>query len=566
MRRVISLWFPALAIDRLRRNALNQWHSGNDVIPAKTGIQTNRQYLLDSGSARRAVRDDGAFYDERHPLVLTMESRGRVVVTAANSAASAAGAAPGMALADARAVSPGLASRPADFQADAALLDRIAAWCIRYTPWSAVEGQDGVWLDVTGCAHLFGGEAALLETLRARLGGFGLETRGALADTPGAAWALSRYSGDRGGHSGGAILPPGGAPAALAGLPAAALRLGPAAVAGLSRLGLKRIGDLYDMPRAPLTTRFGAEVTRRLDQALGRLAEPIAPRRPAPRHRVRLVFPEAIGLADDIAAGLRRLLHRLCERLDRAGQGCRRLELTLCRVDGSVQTVAIGTAGPARDAAHLARLFAERLGHLDPGFGVEAMILAAPVTEPLAPAQIETFAASRARGASSDVSPDASVDGLTAIDPLLDRLGNRLGFDRLVVLRARESHLPDAAMRAVPAVGAAGNAAGGAVWPAGRARPLRLLNRPERVETIAPVPGRAPPGAFLWRRVRRRLRAADGPERISPEWWRADPGWTGGVRDYWRVEDEAGDRFWLFREGSGQRKTAPRWYLHGIFV
>jgi len=485
-----------------------------------------------------------------------MESRGRVVVTAANPAASAVGVAPGMALADARAVSPGLASMSADFQADAALLDRIAAWCYRYTPWSAVEGQDGVWLDVTGCAHLFGGEAALLETLRMRLGGFGIETRGALADTPGAAWALSRYGGKHGG--GGMILPPDGAQAALAGLPVAALRLGPATVAGLSRLGLKRVGDLYDMPRAPLTTRFGAEVTRRLDQALGRLAEPISPRRPVPRYRVRLGFPEAIGLADDIAAGLRRLLHRLCERLDRAGQGARRLELTLCRVDGSVQSVAIGTAGPARDAAHLARLFAERLGQLDPGFGVEAMILAAPVTEPLAPAQIETFAASRAKGASSDASPDV----LTAIAPLLDRLGNRLGFDRLVVLRAWESHLPDAAMRAVPAV----DAAGGAAWPAGRARPLRLLDRPERVETIAPLPDRAPPGAFLWRRVRRRLRAAEGPERIAPEWWRADPGWAGGARDYWRVEDEAGGRFWLFREADGQRETAPRWFLHGVFA
>jgi protein ImuB len=484
-----------------------------------------------------------------------MEIRGRVVVTAANHAASAVGVAPGMALADARAVSPGLAGMAADFEADAALLDRIAAWCYRYTPWSAVEGQDGVWLDVTGCAHLFGGEAALLETLRARLGGFGLETRGALADTPGAAWAVSRYGGNQ---DGGMILPPGGAQTALAGLPVAALRLGPATVAGLSRLGLKRIGDLYTMPRAPLTTRFGAEVTMRLDQALGRLAEPIAPRRPVPRHRVRLVFPEAIGLADDIAAGLHRLLQRLCERLDQAGQGCRRLELTLCRVDGSAQTVGIGTAGPARDAAHLALLFAERLGHLDPGFGVEAMILAAPVTEPLAPAQIETFAAGRASEVSSDVS--------AAIDPLLDRLGNRLGFDRLVVLRARESHLPDAALRVVPAADAIGDTTGGAAWPVGRARPLRLLNRPERVETIAPVPDRAPPGAFLWRRVRRRLRAAEGPERIAPEWWRADPGWTGGVRDYWRVEDEAGDRFWLFREDGGQRGAAPRWFLHGVFA
>ena len=271
MRRVISLWFPALAIDRLRRERPGVW------------------------------RDE--------PLALTQESAGRVIVSACNEAALAAGVSPGMALADARAVVPRLATLPADPAADAALLARIAAWCGRYTPWTAPEGEDGVWLDATGCAHLFGGERAMLRDLLSHLAGFGMTARAALAETPGAAWALSHFAeGDR-------VVKPGAIEKALAPLPVAALRLGPAAVAGLTRLGLKRIGDLYALPRAPVTLRFGDEVMRRLGQALGRIAEPVSPSRPPPRFRARIAFAEPIGLADDIAAALRRLLHRLCEQL-----------------------------------------------------------------------------------------------------------------------------------------------------------------------------------------------------------------------------------------------------------
>lgn len=472
-------------------------------------------------------------------------------MTAANAAAAEAGVHPEMALADARAVVPALVTLPADPAADAALLARLAAWCGRYTPWTAPEGGDGVWLDVTGCAHLFGGELDMTQDLLSRFAGFGMTARAALADTPGAAWALSHYA------PGSRVVPPGGTETALADLPVAALRLGPAAVAGLSRVGLKCIGDLYDMPRAPVTLRFGDEVMLRLGQALGSIAEPVSPRRAAPRFRVRLAFAEPIGLADDIAAALRRLLHRLCEQLDRQQRGCRRLELTLYRVDGSVQRASVGTAAPAREAVHLARLFAERLGHLDPGFGVEAVTLAAPVTEPLAPAQA--------------AAPGAQVAGgkPAALAPLLDRLGNRLGFDRLVTLQPFESHLPEGASRAVPVSAWVAHDQGqdrSQDWRPGLPRPLRLLARPELLETVAPVSVEQPPAAFLWRRVRHRLRAAEGPERISPEWWRPDPAWAGGARDYWRVEDETGRRFWLFRETRRQRNGAPRWFLHGLFA
>jgi protein ImuB len=466
-----------------------------------------------------------------------------VIVSAFNEAAFAAGVSSGMALADARAVVPKLATLPADPAGDAVLLARLAAWCGRYTPWTAPEGEDGVWLDVTGCAHLFGGEAAMLQDLVSRLATFGMTARAALAETPGAAWALSHYG------KGNRIVPPGGVEKALAPLPAAALRLEPDAVSGLKRLGLKRIGDLYALPRAPVTLRFGDAVMRRLAQALGRIAEPVSPSRPPPRFRARLAFAETIGTAEDIAATLRHLLHDLCGQFDRAQQGCRRLELTLYRVDGSVQSAAVGTAYPARDAAYLARLFAERLGCLDPGFGVEAATLAAPVAEPLAPAQVTTPGA-------WGLKPDATLA------PLLDRLGNRLGFGRLVTLEPCESHLPERASRAAPV--AERRHAGD--WRCATPRPLRLLSRPELLETVSPVPEEGPPAAFLWRRVRHRLRAAYCPDRIPPEWSRPDPAWAVGARDYWRVEDAEGRRFWLFREAQPRRDGSSRWFLHGLFA
>lgn len=499
--------------------------------------------------------------------MLVRESAGRVIVSALNEPALAAGLHPDMALADARAVLPALATLPADPAADAAFLSRLAAWCGRYTPWTAPEGSDGIWLDVTGCAHLFGGELDMTQDLLSRLAGFGLSARAVLADTPGAAWALSHYG------DGSRVVPPGGTERALADLPVAALRLGPAAAAGLTRVGLKRIGDLYDKPRAPVTLRFGDEVMLRLGQALGRIAEPVSPRRAPPRFRVRLAFADPIGLADDIAAALRRLLHRLCEQLDRQQQGCRRLELTLYRVDGSVQSVAAGTAAPAREAEHLARLFAERLAHLDPGFGVEAVTLAAPVTEPLAPAQVVApHTPALAPGRKGAAPAPAHTPGLSpTMAPLLDRLGNRLGFDRLVTLQPFESHLPEGASRAVP-VSAPSQQQPFLGWRPGPPRPLRLLARPELLETVAPVVDEAltaeegPPAAFLWRRVRHRLCAAEGPERVSPEWWRPESAWAGGARDYWRVEDEGGRRFWLFRETKPRLDGTPRWFLHGLFA
>ncbi len=288
-------------------------------------------------------------------------------IRAVNRAAAAAGLKPGITLADARALLPELAVQLADAQADEHALRALADWCTRYAPWAAPEGANGVFLDVSGATHLFGGEAALRQDLLGRLRDLGLTAGAAIAGTPGAAWAVARFGRTCGV---GPIVPPGGAAKALAPLPVAALRLPADVVAGLIRVGLDSVEHLSTLPRAALARRFGEPVTTRLDQALGRAPEPISPRRPAPSRRALLTVPEPIGRADDIAAGLERLLATLCARLEQNGLGARRLEIALYRVDGTVARLGVGTSRPSRDAGHLRRLFAEHLGKIEPGLAV----------------------------------------------------------------------------------------------------------------------------------------------------------------------------------------------------
>jgi len=463
------------------------------------------------------------------PTVTVEEIGGRALIVAPNGVAAASGILPGLSLADARTLLPGIAVFPADPAGDAAALVRLADWCNRYTPLVAVDGADGLWLDIAGSAHLFGGEADLLADLRHRLGRLGYRSRAAIADTPGAAWAAARFltGGDR-------ILAAGETRDMLAELPVVALRLPPAIAGDLERLGLRRIADLYPLPRAALARRFGLLPGERLDQALGRCEEPISPRLPAPPHIVRQVLAEPIIDADNLAAVLRRLLTRLCRDLAVAGQGARRLELFCYRVDGRVAKLGVGTSRPTRDDGALIRLFAERLERIDPGFGIEAVALAAPHVEPLADLQL---ALKRGEAASA-----------AELAPLIDRLGNRLGFDRLARAVPRESHLPERALQRQSALTPPPSPP--ARWPA-RPGPLRLLARPERVQAAGD-----PPQEFLWQARRHRIRRADGPARIAPEWWRGE---TGGARDYWRLEDEEGGRFWLYGQSGG-------WYLHGLFA
>ncbi len=464
------------------------------------------------------------------------------MLAAVDRAAAAAGLGPGMPLADGRAQVPGLKTAALTPLEDARALARLAEWCGRYTPWTAVDpaGSDpgagaGLLLDVTGCAHLFGGEAALAADLAARLTGLGFAARLALADTVGAAWGLARFGCDR--STPWRVVPRGAARAALAPLPPAALRLSAAGGELLARFGLNSVGALYDLPPATLEPRFGPELAQRLRQALGLTPEVLSPLAPVPPHVARRVFAEPVMTAAPLARGLEKLAGGLCRRLESEALGARRLELTVYRVDGSLRRLALGTSRPSRDPDHLARLFAPE--DIDPGFGIEVMTLAASVTEPLSALQMV-------------LNPEGGA-GAQDLAGLVDRLGARFGLGRVFRQRPVESHLPERASGLASALDPAGPAA----WRRGRPRPLRLFAHPEAIEAVALLPDH-PPARFRWRRVRHEVVRAEGPERIVPEWWRDDPG-QAEARDYFRVEDAAGRRYWLYRAGR-------RWFLHGLFA
>ncbi|MEJ2121963.1 MAG: DNA polymerase Y family protein [Alphaproteobacteria bacterium] len=539
-KRIVSLWLPTLATDRIAR---------------RTGTKPPDP---ESGAPRVTVAGE----------------RGRLIVAGANAAARALGIVPVMPLADARALVPGIDVYEADPAGDAKTLDTLAAWCGRYTPWVAVEagtppGSGGLWLDVSGCAHLFGGEAALLDDLVGRLRKLGFGARAALADTGGAAWAWARF-----GDEGNPVLPPGGIREALADLPIAALRLPPESVDTLDRLGLRRIGALYDLPSAPLTARLGDEVRRRLDQALGALDEPLSPRAPAAPFSARLAFPEPVSLPGDIEAALGRLLAMLCTRLEAAHLGARRIEFAIHRSDGSHDGIRAGASRPSRDPRHLMRLLAPKLECLDPAgpdghSGVEVAVLAFP--------GVAAFEAGQRTMPRIGVGalPNDGALALTAscnpeIAALTDRLAGRLGADTVRVLRLRESHWPErAALRPTLFDGAVldspppASAAPQDLPP----RPLRLLPRPEPVDVTGPIQGvGARPTVFRWRKFAHEIARAEGPERIAPEWWLELNKPPSPARDYYRVEDRAGRRFWLFREVGAEESTqAGNWCLHGLF-
>ena len=380
----------------------------------------------------------------RAALATVAAGKGGLRIVALDPAARALGMRPGMSLADARALSPTLAAVPADPPAERRELSALADWCCRYTPWAAIDknashpgkfgGGAGVWLDTSGCAHLFGGEETMLRDLLARLEGIGFAATAAIAGTAGAAWAIARFESERI-----AVLPEGSVAAALAPLSVRGLRLPLEVATALRRMGLRRIGDLLPLPRASLAARFDDLLLRRLDQALGRMDEPLCPRRPAPAFRARLAFAEPIGRAEDMALALRYLLVDLCARLEAAQKGARRLELAAFRADGKVERAAVGTSRPTRTPDHLRRLFGEKLEQLDPGFGIEVMTLGALVVDPLPPAQAAIGLADDAVKAES-------------LAQLIDRLGNRLGSNAVVRLAGHPSHVPERACREVPAM------------------------------------------------------------------------------------------------------------------
>jgi len=496
-----------------------------------------------------------------------------------------------MPLADALSFFPGLVTTAAEPAEDTVALRQLAEWCGRYSPWTAPDGTDGVRIEITGSAHLWGGERVLTIDLKTRLDRQGIAVRIVIADTLGAAWAAARFA--EAGESV-VILPPGEVRAALAPLPVEGLRLDPTTAQGLRRVGLKRIGDLYAMPRDALACRFGETVAQRLDQAQGNMPEPLSPLGEAPTRRVRLSFAEPITEPSDLTLATERLTADLVCRLAREGMGARRLDLGFHRVDGRVERIRLGTARPSRDPRHLAVLFKERLDTIDPGLGVEDMILAAFAVEPLPPEQI-------------GLPHHAASNETSGIAPLLDRLGNKLGLAALSRLEPCESHIPECASVRVsplrshpphPPVASAtgpslsplkggeglkilpplppvsrgeGRGEGGRRFPSkGRGelkppRPIRLFEPPEPIEAFWLLPD-DPPFRFTWRRRRHRVTRADGPERIAEEWWQPTAsGDVDAIRDYYRVEDEEGRRFWLFRAGLYGNDHKPRWFVHGVF-
>ena len=515
---------------------------------------------------------------EAPPRVLAAKEKNAFRLTATDARAAALKLHPGQALADARAICPHLDVQPADPDADRTALEAIADWIRRYTPLAGCDGADGLMLDITGCAHLFGGEAALVEEMRTRFYRLGFSTRIGIAETVGGAWAAARYGMTP-------VIEQGMLEEALLPLSTAALRLEAADIKTLQRLGITTVSQLINIPRAPLEHRFRQTLLTRIDQAFGRQGESIRPRLPVPDAIAERRFCEPAIMVDEILACLFSLGTHLCERLKERGSGARRFDLILFGVDGKVETLTVGTSRPLRDPERIARLFSEKLAALseirqdgfDTGYGFDLIRLSAFVLEPIAVRQSHAALNDNLAG---------TGDGEVALGDLADRLTARLGREAVVTLVPRESHIPERANVARPAVTALTDKTD---WPRHAPqdthdyrtplRPLRLFATPEPIEALAGIPD-GPPARFRWRKILRRIARVEGPERIAPEWWRCPTpieavGQQSGERkmqplpfsrDYYRIEDEAGRRYWVYRDGLYARETdTPRWYMHGVF-
>lgn len=498
------------------------------------------------------MADDPSADDQppERPLVLVAKIKGAQRLAAVNPVAQEAGLTPGMALADARAIYPQLAVAELDEAADRHLLKRLAAHCIRWSPGVALASPDGITLDVAGAEHLFGGEQGLVAQVEDTLIEMGMTLRLAMAATPEAAQALARHG----------RLPVSDERQALRALPVLALGLDAEATQALNRAGLRRIGDLASRSAASIAARFGTAAVSALRRLLGEEQAPIDPlAHPEPLHFERR-FAEPVVLQANIAACFLDLLRNAASTLEERGLGGRRFVLTLFRSDGARHRLAIETSLPTRDPAPVMRLFDERIAALadplDPGFGYDRITLFLPVTEPLAAAQPELG--------------DGTTRDEDVLAALIDRLSTRLGPQALCRLAPQDSHIPEQTQLALPAA----HASTPAPWPIPPAgeppmRPLFLFDPPQPVDVVAEVPD-GPPHRFRWKRKLHEVRLYEGPERIAPEWWRRkggeEPGKGGLTRDYYRIEDVRGRRYWIFRHGLYGEKPDPRWYVHGLFA
>ncbi|WP_245444857.1 Y-family DNA polymerase [Pseudaminobacter soli (ex Li et al. 2025)] len=482
----------------------------------------------------------------RPPLVISHREKNAQRIAALDEQAERLRLKPGMGIADARAMHPGIEVVEADPAADRRLLEGLADWCDRYTPLVALDGADGLFLDITGCTHLFGGEKALLDDLLARFFHQGFDVRAGLASTPGAAWAVARFRSPD-------IVEPGAEEKMLEPLPLAALRLESVTIAGLESVGLRNAGAILRSPRAPLARRFGAALLARIDQALGRIEEAISPRLPVAALSVERHLAEPVGLIEDIERLVLLLATSLKTDLERRGEGARALQLLLFRVDGVVSRISVGTSRPQRAPAQIARLFHERLAALedvlDAGYGFDLVRLSVLAAAPFDMAQ-------------TDLAGDV-LQGEEDLALFVDRISARLGTEAVHRPVTVESHLPERAVARQSYAMTVG-ATALRVMPAAAERPIRLLAHPEQIEVMAAEIPEGPPARFRWRRVLYDVVRAEGPERIAAEWWLENV--ESPTRDYFRVEDAAGRRYWLFRQGFyGEDKAGPCWFMQGLF-
>jgi protein ImuB len=460
----------------------------------------------------------------------------RRIIASVDEAAARLGLTCGMTVTHAQSLIPNLTVAEATPAEDEAGLHRLGFWCTMYSPLVTPDPPDGVFIDVAGSAHLFHGEAALIEDLLKRLRNGAIAAKAAVADTPGCAWAMARFSET-------AIVSPGRAAEAIASLPVAALRVPSSAIESLREVGIDRVGQLASKPRASINLRFGGEVLLRLDQALGSVQEVLTSMTSPEVPRTELRFAEPLSDPEDLKRVIGRSCEELCKTLEASGIGARRLDLVFLRVDNLAQAVRIRLSRPYREPVHLAKLLAERLVLVDPGFGIESATLTASWVEALTERQT----------VGRHVAPEGSdVD----VGQLVDTLGIRLGQDRIFRVVPVESDLPERAAKRVAVL----EPTRGSDWPKHLPRPARLFQRPEKIDAVAELPDH-PPRLFVWRNVRHRVARADGPERIHGEWWISDDE-KHLVRDYYRVETPDGSRYWLFRDAPADQGGS--WWLHGV--
>ncbi|HTK79268.1 MAG TPA: DNA polymerase Y family protein [Rhizomicrobium sp.] len=486
--------------------------------------------------------------DANAPFALAAMTSGGWHLAAVNPRAASLGLNAGELLADARARVPLLQTKPAQPEKDRAALLKLARWCTRFSPYVAPwpeaderAGSSGLTLDITASDHLFGGEAAMLRAAIASLNRLGFTARGSIASSIDAAHALAKF-----GAKTEAIVPDGKIAEAIAPLPVSALRIPDKTAATLKHLGLKTVGHLLPLPRAPLTQRFGRLLNERLDQALGRAGESFSPLLPHAPYRASATLAEPISSQEHILALAKKLATDLAPVLEREGKGARALRLTLFRVDGETGELEIRLARPSRETAHIVKLFSLKLDALaeecDAGFGFEA-------------ARLDVTAADRMAASQATIAADPESDSEVKLSLLIDHLGSRLGLENVLRAHPRDTHIPERAFVMKPAAQAVS-------WDEDDApmRPLLMLPCAEPAEVTAVVP-EGPPLQFRWRGVRYSVTNAEGPERIRPEWWR-DP--DSKTRDYYTVEDEDGRRFWLYRDGP--YGADARWFVHGVYA